>query len=381
MSKYKKFNKLVFLLAISVLFIIGIFNLVIDPYGVWNIVSIYKINASKTDKEPHERFFKAIDIMKLKPKTIFIGTSRTRIGLDPEFFQENIKEPAYNLAVASANAHEMLRYFQHTLKNQPNLRRVVIGIDIYSFNKFLTDRPGFDDNLMEQKSITIKNAINVLWTADAFKSSIKTLKNNFTEPDFKDFNHNGKSSEMYLERTYVNVKNISYFTHINENNLNDPEVYARYSLSPDLLNDFRSVVLTCKERNIDFKVFISPSHVTDCEAIRAAGLWPIFEQLKIELSKITPVWDFSGYNSITTEPISDHMKNYWDSSHYRKGIGNLILMRLFNIHSDSVPEDFGVLLTTNNLNQHLRKVRKDRELWANQNIALVKYIQNLRHKS
>ncbi|GFZ91240.1 hypothetical protein [Okeania sp. KiyG1] len=74
----------------------------------------------------------------------------------------------------------------------------------------------------------------------------------------------------------------------------------------------------CQENNIKLILFISPSHATQWEAIRATGEWSTFEEWKREVVKITPVFDFSGYNTITTEPIHNDMENYRDNSHYTK---------------------------------------------------------------
>ncbi|NEQ62463.1 MAG: hypothetical protein F6K53_35770, partial [Moorea sp. SIO4A1] len=117
------------------------------------------------------------------------------------------------------------------------------------------------------------------------------------------------------------------------------------------------------------------------ESLRVTRLWPVFEEWKRRLVEITPVWDFSGYNSITTEAISEEMKNYWDSSHYREEVGDLILNRLFSYQAHTVPEDFGVLITPDNVESHLGKVRNERESWAETNGDLVKLVEDLNQKS
>jgi len=160
------------------------------------------------------------------------------------------------------------------------------------------------------------------------------------------------------------------------------------------------------------------------EALRAAGLWPEFERWKEVLVNILaedssrhpgeqafPLWDFSGYNSITSEPIpnagdtSTQMKWYWESSHYKTEVGNFVLDRIFNYrqsdnryrnesekiatscigalcqtHFDSVatqneiPADFGVQLTQRNLATHQAAILANGELYRlthQQDVALL----------
>ena len=75
---------------------------------------------------------------------------------------------------------------------------------------------------------------------------------------------------------------------------------------------------------------------------------------------ITPVWDFSGYNSITTQPIKPVMNNYVDNSHYSPPIGAFVLNRVLSHNVEQVPKDFGVLMTPDNIEQHLANIGSDR---------------------
>ena len=153
--------------------------------------------------------------------------------------------------------------------------------------------------------------------------------------------------------------------------------YNSYRFSEEFLNEFRLLVETCRERNIELTVFISPSHAAQWEALRAAGLWSEFEDWKREIVEITPVWDFSGYNSITTEPIADDMQHYWDSSHYRKEVGDLVMNRLFNYQVETVPTDFGVWMTRDTVNTHLSRIRTNRSQWASANSETIAFLNTI----
>ena len=116
------------------------------------------------------------------------------------------------------------------------------------------------------------------------------------------------------------------------------------------------------------------------EEFRTAGLWSFFEDWKRRVSKVTPVWDFSGYNSITTEPISNNMKNFTNRGYYTIKIGNLILNRLLHYQEEKVPEDFGVLITANNRESQLEKIRTDQELWAKNNPKMIQLVEDLKRQ-
>lgn len=78
-----------------------------------------------------------------------------------------------------------------------------------------------------------------------------------------------------------------------------------------------------------------------------------FELFKKELVKITDYIDFSGHNE-----ISENKNNYWDSSHLRVEMTKQVMAKIFNDKSIDIPQDFGVLVTEENIDEHLENLRK-----------------------
>ncbi len=76
-----------------------------------------------------------------------------------------------------------------------------------------------------------------------------------------------------------------------------------------------------------------------------------------------PLWDFSGYNSVTTERLPDAgeieqiMYGYWEGSHYSDAVGVRILDRIFGEGSQR-GDDFGLQLTSANIDAHLEQIRR-----------------------
>lgn len=102
--------------------------------------------------------------------------------------------------------------------------------------------------------------------------------------------------------------------------------------------------------------------------------------MKRELVKIIPVWDFSGCNSITTELINNDIKNYIDVSHYRKEVGNLVLNRLLDYQTEKIFEDFGVMITSENIKFHLAKISAKSEVWAKNNYDKIILVEDIKRE-
>lgn len=159
------------------------------------------------------------------------------------------------------------------------------------------------------------------------------------------------------------------------------KIYAtEHQLSNQLLDELKKIVNLCQQNQIKLILFISPSHATQWETIRISGQWSTFEEWKRKVVKIMPVFDFSGYNSITTEPIHKEMENYTTNPYYTPKVGNLVLNRIFSYKEEEVPEDFGILINPENIESHLTKISQDREIWAKSNPDEVKLVKEIKQK-
>lgn len=369
---YRWFNVIFFVAALTPLLSVGLFNSLIDPYDIFNTPTLGGLNDSKPNKDKNDRLFKATDIIRIKPVTVFIGSSRTKQGLNPSYSALTNQQPAYNLAINGPNAYEVRRYLEHAIANQENIKLVIFGVDFFMFNSSLMNQPTFSENRLEKKHIALQDFLNSTFSLEALSASRETVLASLADANEKeDYGQNGFMPNHNIEpdatewRFKGGIK--LYF-----------ELHSDYHFSEQYFSDFKKIVELCKKHNIDLKVFISPSHATQWEAIRTTGRWQTYEQWKKELVNLVQVWDFSGYNSITTEPISDRMQNYVDNSHYTEKVGNLVLNRILSYQEHTVPNDFGVLLTPQTIESHLAQIRADRKVWAKQNpkeIELVKTIK------
>ena len=169
-SKYKNFS-LIFLSTISLLMLtVGLFNYVIDPYGVFNAFYLPKFNDVKKNKPYNDHLYKPLDIIRIKPKTIIMGTSKVKQGINPDnisseiITNSNYQNPVYNLGLNGANIYEVKRYLEHTIATTPDLSLVVLGLDFTMFNKLNQNKITFKENRIGAKSITTNDLVNSLFS-------------------------------------------------------------------------------------------------------------------------------------------------------------------------------------------------------------------------
>jgi hypothetical protein len=382
MKDYRRYIVSFFILLLFEGLGISLFNWFIDPAGVTTSSTIEGVNNVKTAKEKQVRLFKTVAIAQIQPRAIVVGSSRTEFGIDPSHEIFNRSRPAYNLAITGANMYEAKRYFDHALALNPELKKAVIGIDFFMFNTLKKNAQDFREERLEKDYIIPTDWVNILFSINNFQESINTIKTSSKNPNEVGYFYSDgrRNADFYIKQIYQSASGKDLFrTVLRRNDFLSPNDSEKvYDLSDDFLQAFSELIESCKINKIDCTVFISPSHVTQWESIRVGGMWATFEEWKREVVKITPVWDFSGYNSITSEPISRKMKNYFDSSHYRKEVGDLVLNRMFEVNIKEVPQDFGVWVTEDNIDRHLMEMRSQREQWAKDNREWVKMVEDLK---
>ncbi|MBE9125808.1 MULTISPECIES: hypothetical protein [unclassified Coleofasciculus] len=374
---YGKFNFLVITIALFPGFFVGIFNIIIDPYGVLNSPTVSGINRLKPEQDTHNGLFKSVEVMRLKPTTVLLGSSRVVLGLNPKYLALLANQPAYNLGIPGVHIYEAKHYFEHALINQPKLKQVIIGIDFFMFNNtnFSDNLSIYDKNLVGKSQIPLQRLLDVVFSIQVFQSSLITLEVNREDLASLPYYSNGMRNVSPKSNPKPMIDNFKIDI---GNYLNNENYYKNYSLTQSSIKEFKKIIDICKQRNIQVKVFISPEHTAQLEAIRVAGLWTVFEEWKRQVSSITPVWDFSNLNKITTEAIGNDMKYFLDGTHYSKEVGDLILNDVLSYQQEKVPKGFGVLITSENIELHLAKTRADHEIWVKNNPDVVKLVQDLK---
>lgn len=110
----------------------------------------------------------------------------------------------------------------------------------------------------------------------------------------------------------------------------------------ETLNELSEIASICKANGVELVVFTNPMYWLTYRASLEKDYLSFLEQL----AYITPYFNFSGYNQITTN--SD---NYYDTSHYTAEIGDkLIECMCFGKRYDDLYKDgFGVYVTKDNI--------------------------------
>lgn len=351
--------------SLVVILLAGAWSYVIDPYGLYWHIQISGFNQQKEGVRNKIRFVKALELPLRKPVTVLMGSSRVHDGMNPEHPLLQEYAPVYNLGVDMNRIHETLVLLRHATENAP-IKRVVLGLDLFMFNAKQQSSPDFDETLIGRQTNIADYLVRPIFSMTSMYDAVRTVKVSFLTPDRREFLPNGyRPQAFYGLKSHSSAHYYSTWIFLTPKP-QQAKYYADISISDTVYSDFESIIAFCSKKGIDLHLYITPAHANlDGEGIRALGKWELREDWKRRVTEIAfihnvPLWDFSGYNSVTTEPVRTTMKYYWDSSHFTETVGNWIVMRLF-ANDESIPDGFGVQLSPSNIEAHLEQIRIDRE--------------------
>jgi hypothetical protein len=380
------------LVALPTLLVLGAgaFSLVVDPFGVYRVWPARDgFNANKPRQKGHEKIVRAADLARLHPDALILGTSRAQIGLDPESpaWAGVAARPA-NSAFSDGSTWEALRYLQHAHALSP-VKTVVFGADFLSFVGEGKHTPDFTETRL---SVSAKGQPHRFWafddvpsallSFDAVRISRSTVLEQSAPSYFFDTGRRrpdtmaarieeqggARGAFVWSERDYAD----SYAC------VNPQRLDAH-------LADFDALVSWCHEHQVRLIVFCSPSHARSLALLDAAGLWPELERYKRALAQREgpfELWDFSGADPRTTgEEVpaagdtTSRTQWYWESSHYRKELGDLALARMLGSPVDARFEGWGERVTRDSAPAWLTRIATELAAWKSAHAPDVAELQ------
>jgi len=389
MKSHRSYLYIFFCLALIVPGLVATVNVAIDPYGYFGTRLVPGFNILKPELGLHEKELKVHLLTTLRPDGLILGASTSDVGLDPEH-RGWTANTVYNLSAGQSSISLARHLLLHAMEFQVP-KQVVLGLDMSMFNPSQQIAEGINPaslavlpNGERNRDYLTLNYYGYAFSLDMLNSARTTLRANRENPSVIPAEYepqisstgqmNPKSFPQNRWKTYRQRFQRMVGRHVNVfwapldpfRQLDDFQTDPTFGAYQDILQ------IACKN-NIELQIVLSPMHAYLLEAQEATELTAVWERWKsaVVLSASSqegcepfPVWDFSGYNSITTEIIAQSREEtempawYWDPVHYTTEVGDIMLNRVFGIIGADDRYDFGVQLTADNLSAQISLTRQ-----------------------
>ncbi len=335
----------VIIVILSVPILVSV-NYIVDP------LNILHTKFFKQEYQMNERFMK-IEFLKdnhQKYNSYMFGSSRigTTSPKDIEKYIPNSK--FYNFTISSGNLSDYLIHLKFFIKRKWEIDNLYLQIDIGDMGYYGNTHLGHLGKYYPEVKGENLTSFYFNYLTSFLPLSIKGK----IELNLKDV----KTNEYFLNTTgiYIHRKAEKELTEDCEKYVTKEQTFHianKRFLSAIYLKEattaLSKIVSICNDNNISLYVFTTPYNKNNMDTVK------IDDYLKFlsSIASITNFYDFSGYNTVTTNNC-----NYYEYSHYRPLVGKLIAAKIFNDKTVDVPKDFGVFVTKNNINEHLKNMKE-----------------------
>jgi hypothetical protein len=386
------------ILAATALISVGaaaVTNLIVDPYSYFRLISVRGFNLVKPRPDHDLVEIKRAAVNVVRPDALILGNSRAEVGFDPEHASWSARTlSAYNYALPGST----IRTAWEVLDEQADAlhpRLIVVGVE---FLDFLADpaAPHFAAPARRPRSAWSLAATlaRALFTWNALTDSAQTIAiqhaTNVATITSRGFN----PLQEYVETARID----GYHALFRQRAMENAAQYVRKARSvrqhdgrPAAAFDYlRALLRAAAAQGTDVNLVIYPYHAQLMLMFEDAGLWPAFEEWKRQLVALaaqeqslvnvpTIIWDFSGFTPFTTETIpqpgdlvtTTHW--YWEGGHFKCALGDIILGQVLGTQRGG----FGVRLDDATIDEHIARIRAQRDAFREQHPAVAKEVRDL----
>ncbi len=348
--KSNKFLKIGLLLSFFVVILIGGINYIIDPMGYNNK---FETNLNKIKIRLDERVAKFGLIKNKKYNSFIFGSSRNTI-IDPDTIDNLLKNnsQSINVSFSAGMIDEFILYIDYLINSKREIKNIFIPIDLFSFSDEFIPKVTLPRELQINKKIDTN--LSEYFSFDMFLKSLSTIYFNIKNKQSNECNKYLKKG-MRCYKDYFNAiktntlkqyieKNVTYVKanwHVNN--------YSKKKA--DILIQLYYYML---EKNINLYIYTNP--ITISQIRKGKSFYSQLKLLKYLIGNSNiKIFDFNNINNVN---LND---NYFiDSFHFNYEVADCIVNKILT-NKSICGEDFGILLTKDNIDEYLENIRKQIE--------------------
>ncbi|WP_078555902.1 hypothetical protein [Bacillus alkalicellulosilyticus] len=341
MKKNRMWVLSVITVMLVILLAVGSVNYIVDP--LWLNNNKNQFNKLQSSFDERQQKTNHITFNDFNYDTLIVGTSRTTYINQHEF----IGLKAYNYSVSAMRISEYNDYIEYAkTRNGKDFEFIVLELYWESFNKDIPSTHNDPSYYINTSNLPFYR-LGSLLSIDTLEYSKENIEASFnerlTETRMYDRDNiaytKGKSekrSKREKEEFLAKAKNNRYKSNYDENYIGHLNVI--------------------KENNPNTKFIIFTNPLTDYHLKSKVSNSSSFKDYERWINDMIEVFG-EVYNFTTINTITNDITNYYDSHHFYPEVGTLIAHRLVGYENELIPSDFGILVTNENVGQHLEFVK------------------------
>ncbi|HVN25524.1 MAG TPA: hypothetical protein VMT71_16265 [Syntrophorhabdales bacterium] len=327
---------------------VGLSNYVLDPYG------LFRKDFSWQFVEPNSNFIKVRYVTEYPDRYDCFLFGSSRVGNIDVRAIKNFR--CYNMTCNGGLPHEFLNNLRYMLKRGVRPKLVLVGLDDFSFKSNPAER--LSQPLRHPYPPVLNESPLPFYLRYLFSLHSQHIMSPVIEGYWRRITGKGGSPAFFWDITNTGQLLVpgvdKYIDEHAEEYRKDPKFTEKIeSVTGDnmkgAIEDISEMVALLKEQGIRAVFFMNPPYKNWFLDLNLDE----FGRFEKALAQLTPFYDFTGINSITRDPL-----NFYNPSHFRVSIGNIMIARMLDDTAVKIPSDFGVVVTAETVDAHLQSLRQ-----------------------
>jgi hypothetical protein len=321
----------VFSISLILLIIIASINYLINPFSIINSDRIKGLNEIKPQSSHRIGTFKKYQPVYFQPKTILVGNSRVEMGLDPKHDFLNKLQPVYNLGVPGPAVRGQLSYAQNVV-DKSNVKNIILSLD---YRDFLYEQKTEGSTLLPLELNELKDKVAALLSLDSLQASVITLLNQKANAPNRLVDGFNPANE-YWEIIKLEGQD-ALFEH--QLKLLNSKLKGKHYDSKRIQREISLLDKKITEwlaNDIEVMLFINPYHHDYYTTLEEHKLLASFshwrELIAQKFSNKLKFCDFTslGHEKSKDTLIDNTLKYFWEPTHYKKELGDIMIPMILN---------------------------------------------------
>ncbi|MGD6816379.1 hypothetical protein ACQCVE_04780 [Metabacillus sp. 113a] len=337
---YKKWLLSTMVLCMTPLILIGGFNLFMDP--LWMFSHSHKYNHIQESFNERQQKLNKIAYTDVEFDTLLLGSSRTTYINEDEFKGHK----AFNFAASGMSVQEYSPYIEFiNEKRGKKVKTIILGLDFFATA---------ENRKIENPNTYIRNVKDITYPLKTLLSYETFSTYSLANFEASYYGRNQFKRNYSRENTAVPKEN----SESKKMKINDTvETYKRhvYGETYRYNKNYKNLLSELKRSNPDvrFIVFTTPVSAPLYKTMIESGRFADYEHwLRDVTSVFGEVYHFMYPNTITNSSDS-----FYDGHHFYPEVGELIAHKVSGQPDPSIPGDFGMVLTEENLRESIRTIK------------------------
>jgi hypothetical protein len=334
---------------------VGVFNVFIDPLGVFGSPRVEKFNSLKPHLDHHLEFSRFRAAVRLCNEIGVFGNSRAENGFDPEsqIFQEK-NSKAFNHAIPGSSIGTALQQMNWLQSANCLPKNIIIGVEFFDFLGGSEAKPTPTLKTHPVPTFDSKFLTESVFSLTGLRDSFSTINLQRTRYPAISTDHGFNPLLNYISEVEKSGHYALFRQRAEENIRSWKRKTLRLKPAQGGVSEdeaWLAAFLAESEKNgSTVHIVIYPYHAQIRLIIEKLGMGDLFtawKRLIFDLAQAgvgrggrVKVWDFSGVAPETLEAIPEkgdkktQLKYYWEAGHFKKDLGNLVLARIYGADGD-----------------------------------------------